>query len=427
MMDGRIGRIRAELDGAGPHPHPHPGLLGEIRPSFYGPFRDAVGSAGNLGKGNKHTYQMDPGNSDEAPREVELDIAEGADMFMVKPGMPYLDIVRRVKQELQVPTYAYQVSGEYAMLKAAAANGWLDERACALEALLSFKARRRRWHPDLFRARRGALADPIGRRRDDVAAGPAAAGCASDQCRTCWRSSAPYGLRRRIPGVGRGARAQARTRAAGVLARAGGRDRRWATSSPIPGTIAARRLMRRCEPCRRAPGMGFVHDLAVSPAARAGWAWRRCSTRARLVGEAAGHRGMRPWWRSPMAVPFWVRQGFAAPGAGGAAGGYGEDACLMERGGARLSQRDVPASLEDLHRRARPGRTRSFSAPRAARAGGAARGCWGCAGPRRPACAARRPPARYACRGAWRCAGSGRIFQHDALRGVRASALSRLR
>ncbi|HNH64894.1 MAG TPA: porphobilinogen synthase, partial [Thauera aminoaromatica] len=107
--------------------------------SFYGPFRDAVGSAGNLGKGNKHTYQMDPGNSDEALREVELDIAEGADMFMVKPGMPYLDIVRRVKQELQVPTYAYQVSGEYAMLKAAAANGWLDERACALEALLSFK------------------------------------------------------------------------------------------------------------------------------------------------------------------------------------------------------------------------------------------------------------------------------------------------
>ena len=139
MMDGRIGRIRAELDGAG---HVHTRILAysaKYASSFYGPFRDAVGSAGNLGKGNKHTYQMDPGNSDEALREVELDIAEGADMFMVKPGMPYLDIVRRVKQELQVPTYAYQVSGEYAMLKAAAANGWLDERACALEALLSFK------------------------------------------------------------------------------------------------------------------------------------------------------------------------------------------------------------------------------------------------------------------------------------------------
>ena len=139
MMDGRIGRIRAELDGAG---HIHTRILAysaKYASSFYGPFRDAVGSAGNLGKGNKHTYQMDPGNSDEAIREVELDIAEGADMFMVKPGMPYLDIVRRVKQELQVPTYAYQVSGEYAMLKAAAANGWLDEKACALEALLSFK------------------------------------------------------------------------------------------------------------------------------------------------------------------------------------------------------------------------------------------------------------------------------------------------
>ena len=139
MMDGRIGRIRAELDGAG---YIHTRILAysaKYASSFYGPFRDAVGSAGNLGKGNKHTYQMDPGNSDEAIREVELDIAEGADMFMVKPGMPYLDIVRRVKQELQVPTYAYQVSGEYAMLKAAAANGWLDEKACALEALLSFK------------------------------------------------------------------------------------------------------------------------------------------------------------------------------------------------------------------------------------------------------------------------------------------------
>lgn len=107
--------------------------------AFYGPFRDAVGSAGNLGKADKTTYQMDPANSDEAMREIALDLEEGADMVMVKPGMPYLDVVRRVKQEFRVPTFAYQVSGEYAMLKAAAANGWLDERRCVLEALMAFK------------------------------------------------------------------------------------------------------------------------------------------------------------------------------------------------------------------------------------------------------------------------------------------------
>jgi porphobilinogen synthase len=139
MMDGRIARIRSALDA---ERFIHTRILAysaKYASSFYGPFRDAVGSAGNLGKGDKHTYQMDPANSDEAVREVALDINEGADMFMVKPGMPYLDIVRRVKRELQVPTYVYQVSGEYAMLKAAAANGWLNERACVLEALLSFK------------------------------------------------------------------------------------------------------------------------------------------------------------------------------------------------------------------------------------------------------------------------------------------------
>jgi len=139
MMDGRVARIRAMLDGDG---RIHTRILAysaKYASSFYGPFRDAVGSAGNLGKGNKYTYQMDPANSDEAIREVALDIAEGADMYMVKPGMPYLDIVRRVKTELQVPTYVYQVSGEYAMLKAAAGNGWLDEKACAMEALLAFK------------------------------------------------------------------------------------------------------------------------------------------------------------------------------------------------------------------------------------------------------------------------------------------------
>ena len=139
MMDGRIGRIRAELEGAGQIYTRILAYSAKYAPAFYGPFRDAVGSAGNLGKGNKHTYQMDPANSDEALREVALDLEEGADMVMVKPGMPYLDIVRRVKDEFKVPTYAYQVSGEYAMLKAAAQNGWLDEKACVLESLLAFK------------------------------------------------------------------------------------------------------------------------------------------------------------------------------------------------------------------------------------------------------------------------------------------------
>ena len=139
MMDGRVGRIRSMLDSAG---QIHTRILAysaKYASSFYGPFRDAVGSAANLGKGGKYTYQMDPANSDEALREVALDVAEGADMVMVKPGMPYLDIVRRVKETFRVPTYAYQVSGEYAMLKAAAQNGWLDEKACVLESLLAFK------------------------------------------------------------------------------------------------------------------------------------------------------------------------------------------------------------------------------------------------------------------------------------------------
>lgn len=139
MMDGRIAAIRSTLD----RDHfIHTRILAysaKYASSFYGPFRDAVGSAAMLGTGNKYTYQMDPANSDEALWEVGLDIQEGADMVMVKPGMPYLDIVRRVKDELGVPTFVYQVSGEYAMLKAAAMNGWLDEKACITEALLSFK------------------------------------------------------------------------------------------------------------------------------------------------------------------------------------------------------------------------------------------------------------------------------------------------
>ena len=139
MMDGRIGAIRGALEGAGLIHTRIMAYSAKYASAFYGPFRDAVGSAGNLGKADKKVYQMDPGNTDEALREVALDIAEGADMVMVKPGMPYLDIVRRVKDEFRVPTFAYQVSGEYAMLKAAAANGWLDHDAVMMESLLAFK------------------------------------------------------------------------------------------------------------------------------------------------------------------------------------------------------------------------------------------------------------------------------------------------
>ena len=139
MMDGRIGQIREALEEVG---YIHTRILAysaKYASSFYGPFRDAVGSAANLGAGNKYTYQMDPANSDESLWEVAMDLEEGADMVMVKPGMPYLDIVRRVKDQFGVPTYVYQVSGEYAMLMAAAQNGWLDEKAVILESLLGFK------------------------------------------------------------------------------------------------------------------------------------------------------------------------------------------------------------------------------------------------------------------------------------------------
>ena len=139
MMDGRIGAIREALEEAG---YIHTRILAyaaKYASSFYGPFRDAVGSSANLGSGNKYSYQMDPANSNEAIREVALDLDEGADMIMVKPGMPYLDIVRRIKEEFGAPTFVYQVSGEYAMLKAASQNGWLDEKAVVLESLLSMK------------------------------------------------------------------------------------------------------------------------------------------------------------------------------------------------------------------------------------------------------------------------------------------------
>jgi porphobilinogen synthase len=139
MMDGRIGRIRSALDKK---QFIHTRIMAysaKYASGYYGPFRDAVGSAANLGKGNKFTYQMDPANTDEALWEVGLDLQEGADMVMVKPGLPYLDIVRRVKDEFRAPTFVYQVSGEYSMLKAAGKNGWIDEKTCAMEALLAFK------------------------------------------------------------------------------------------------------------------------------------------------------------------------------------------------------------------------------------------------------------------------------------------------
>ena len=139
MMDGRIGAIREALEAHGQIYTRIMAYSAKYASAFYGPFRDAVGSAANLGRSNKNVYQMDPANTDEALREVALDIAEGADMVMVKPGMPYLDVVRRVKDEFQVPTFAYQVSGEYAMLKAAAANGWLDHDKVMMESLLAFK------------------------------------------------------------------------------------------------------------------------------------------------------------------------------------------------------------------------------------------------------------------------------------------------
>ena len=139
MMDGRIGAIRSALESRGAIHTRIMAYSAKYASAFYGPFRDAVGSKGNLGKSDKKVYQMDPGNSDEALREVALDIAEGADMVMVKQGMPYLDIVRRVKDEFRMPTFAYQVSGEYAMLMAAAANGWLDGDKVMLESLIAFK------------------------------------------------------------------------------------------------------------------------------------------------------------------------------------------------------------------------------------------------------------------------------------------------
>ena len=139
MMDGRIGRIRSALDKRRVIHTRIMAYSAKYASGYYGPFRDAVGSAANLGKGNKFTYQMDPANSDEALWEVGLDLQEGADMVMVKPGMPYLDIVRRVKDEFKAPTFVYQVSGEYAMLKAGGMNGWINEKTCAMEALLAFK------------------------------------------------------------------------------------------------------------------------------------------------------------------------------------------------------------------------------------------------------------------------------------------------
>jgi len=161
MMDGRIGAIRNALEA---EELVHTRIMAysaKYASAFYGPFRDAVGSAGNLGKGNEKAYQMDPANTDEALREVAMDIAEGADMVMVKPGMPYLDVVRRVKDEFKVPTFAYQVSGEYAMLKAAAQNGWLDHDAVMMESLLAFKRAGADGVADLLRPRRSSCPESL--------------------------------------------------------------------------------------------------------------------------------------------------------------------------------------------------------------------------------------------------------------------------
>ncbi len=158
MMDGRIGAIRAALDGSQFQRTRILAYSAKYASSFYGPFRDAVGSSGNFGSGNKYTYQMDPSNSDEALHEVRLDLDEGADMVMVKPGLPYLDIVRRVKDAFGAPTAVYQVSGEYAMLKAAAANGWIDERRGRAGGADGVQARGRRCDPHLLRGRRRAMA-----------------------------------------------------------------------------------------------------------------------------------------------------------------------------------------------------------------------------------------------------------------------------
>jgi len=162
MMDGRSGASGARWRRENSSTRASWLIRRNTLPGFYGPFRDAVGSAASLGKGNKFTYQMDPANSDEALWEVGLDLQEGADMVMVKPGMPYLDIVRRVKDEFKAPTYVYQVSGEYAMLKAAFKNGWLTEKQCVMEALVAFKRAGADGHPHLLRARCGGLAEGEG-------------------------------------------------------------------------------------------------------------------------------------------------------------------------------------------------------------------------------------------------------------------------
>ena len=184
MMDGRVGAIREGLDAAGFLDVQIMAYAAKYASAFYGPFRDAVGSAKTL-TGDKRTYQMDSANSDEALREVELDIAEGADMVMVKPGMPYLDIVRRVKDTFGMPTFVYQVSGEYAMIAAAAGNGWIDGERAMMESLLGLQARRRRRHLDLFRAAGGGEAEGRGvelvigsRRRRDSNAVPTVAAIA---------------------------------------------------------------------------------------------------------------------------------------------------------------------------------------------------------------------------------------------------------
>ncbi len=226
MMDGRIGAIRGALDAAGRQRTRIMAYSAKYASSFYGPFRDAVGSAGNLGGGSKYTYQMDPANSDEALREVWLDLAEGADMVMVKPGLPYLDIVRRVKDAFGAPTAVYQVSGEYAMLKAAAQNGWLDERGVRHGDSDRVQARRSRRDSHLLRARRRALVRSVRLSRRDPERGAVSAASASVVRRD---SSLFRGRLRRCSGV----------RIASRIPAAADSIRRCAVASPSRGGSAA--------------------------------------------------------------------------------------------------------------------------------------------------------------------------------------------
>ena len=284
MMDGRIGAIRTALEAQGLIHTRIMAYSAKYASAFYGPFRDAVGSAANLGKSNKKVYQMDPGNSDEALREVALDIAEGADMVMVKPGMPYLDIVRRVKDEFRVPTFAYQVSGEYAMLKAAAQNGWLDHDAVMMESLLGLQARRRRRRADLLRARRGPAAEGGLR--------PAARCASSTSTATSSSSSTPCPKPCRPPATSGSARRAASSRSAWRRCRP--RCRRWTGGTLVDLHVSD--LLNNQLPSHF--DYTSVYDMLVFRRLAAG-----AGTAGMFVDDDPGHAGQRRARRSRRSTP----------------------------------------------------------------------------------------------------------------------------